>query len=93
MYRSPIFIGSFGSPTVLQYASLNKIPYKFSELDKKELEELETGGSLELQRWLYGTPRCENVLSAKEALEELIDIETQGRVGFIFERRSEKINK
>jgi len=65
--------------------------------DIDDLERIETGGRLELQRWMsletdekdadssfFSYEICDT--SEKNAIDELTRIETQGRVGFLWKR-------
>ena len=76
MHNIPSFLdGSYNDSTYV------------TQQDIDELTSLETGGRLELQEWMYGKIDMELSVSSKQSLEDLISIETQGRVGFIVDRK------
>lgn len=91
----PLKSRCYTSSTSLQYTHpLDRVPI-VTEKDVAQLEQLETGGRLELQRWMEMDEHdydCEFLeiykqLNEQDALDELIAIESQGRVGFLWKRR------
>ena len=62
----------------------------YTQADYDDLIKLETGGQMELQRWMKDyddiEPRSEN-LSQMSDIDSLLHIENQGRVGFIWKRQ------